>query len=547
MNNWNPYDEENRISAEGSNEVPYSGTDDTAYVASDEQSAVDMTEANGRAAMTENVPFSDEVKENADPEPEDVPAGIRNAEPVPERSEERTGEMPEWKSAKPEIKAAEPVPAPKKSKSGTGRKIALAVLLAAVFGVVAGAMFLGITKLGQSLLSEETAAVTEEAANDPLPDRSTVRPFQNKSDGETDLPSTEKPEEAEPAISKPNTSGASINVEDVVDIAMPSMVSITGTTVEEVRSFFGGQTQQFEAQVAGSGVIIEKTDEAFLIATNEHITNGTESLAVAFCDDSVAPGTLVGANANEDLAIISVAVSDLSEETRNAIRVIAIGNSDECRVGQQVVAIGNALGYGQSVSTGIISALNREFQYDNTTHYVMQTDAAINPGNSGGALLNMNGELIGINEAKYAKTEVEGIGYAIPIATAEPILSTLIERDTRESVPEEERGILGITCISIPEQYVQQGYPAGAYVDSVVEGLGAARSGLQEGDIITAVDGYTVASADELVKELGYYKAGDTVELTISRMYNNSDGFGSLNVTVTLSDQSELPEETQNG
>lgn len=335
-----------------------------------------------------------------------------------------------------------------------------------------------------------------------------------------------------------------LSVADVAEISMPSMVAITTTTIEEMQSYFGGQTRQYESTASGTGVILERTDDSLLIVTNNHVIDGAETISAAFIDETAAPAVVVGRDSAQDLAILSVSLNDIGESTRSRIRVITIGESEDCRVGEAVVAIGNALGYGQSVSAGIISALKREVIVDGVTHTLIQTDAAINPGNSGGALLNMKGELIGINEVKYAQTTVEGMGYAIPIESVTAYLNTLMNRTEREEVPEEQRSYLGILCMTMPDSYVQQGYPAGVYVTEVTEGQAAAAAGIAVGDIITSIDGYSVSTSEELVAELRYYAAGETVTLNYLH-HDSSDapsGYRTMTTEVTLGSRADAPE-----
>ena len=314
---------------------------------------------------------------------------------------------------------------------------------------------------------------------------------------------------------------------------MPSLVAITNKSVQEMQSMFG-QTQAYESESSGSGIIIGKTDTELLMVTNNHVVSGAQDLSVGFVDERVAEAAVKGTDADHDIAVIAVKLSDLSEDTLSAIRVIEIGSSSNLEVGEQVVAIGNALGYGQSVTTGIVSALNREVTIDNTTNTLIQTDAAINPGNSGGALLNMSGQLVGINSAKYSDTSVEGMGYAIPVDDVVDIIENLMNRQVRtEKAAEGEQGFLGISGQDVTSE-VSQAYdmPKGVYITSVETGSAAERAGLQKGDIITKFDGTSVSALADLKEQIAYYKTGEQVEITYSTQENGQ--YVEKTATVTL-------------
>lgn len=335
-------------------------------------------------------------------------------------------------------------------------------------------------------------------------------------------------------------SGASVSA--IAEAAMPSLVAITNKSVQEMQSMFG-QTQAYESESSGSGIIIGKTDTELLMVTNNHVVSGAQDLSVGFVDESVAEATVKGTDADHDIAVIAVKLSDLSEDTLSAIKVIEIGSSSNLEVGEQVVAIGNALGYGQSVTTGIVSALNREVIIDNTANTLIQTDAAINPGNSGGALLNSQGEVIGINEAKYADTSVEGVGYAIPISKAKAIIDDLMTRTTKIAVSESEQGYLGVQLQNIDESMAKMyGMPQGVYVYKIMEDSAAAGSDLHEKDIITKLDGEKISNYADLAKLLTYYKSGDTITLTVQSLVNGS--YQEREVQVTLKNR---PAEADNG
>jgi len=332
------------------------------------------------------------------------------------------------------------------------------------------------------------------------------------------------------------TDSMSLDVSDISENVMPSVVSITIKSVTEYSAGFFGQTYEYESEGSGSGIIIGENDQELLIVTNNHVVAGADTVSVAFIDEEVYEAKVKGTDSDSDLAIIVVDLDDISDETMSKIRIATIGNSDELKVGEQVVAIGNALGYGQSVTTGIVSAKNRTNETNSTP--LIQTDAAINPGNSGGALLNMKGEVIGINSSKMASYDVEGMGYAIPITEVESIIDNLMNRETREKVSEEERGYLGIGCQTISEDAsLMYGLPVGVLVSEVEKDSAAYDAGIKKNYIITKFDGQSVSSADGLVSMLEYYKAGETVEVVV--MYPDDDEYKEKTVSVTLGNRSE--------
>ena len=361
----------------------------------------------------------------------------------------------------------------------------------------------------------------------------------NKANGGT-VTATDKAElNIASAVSSSSTDAAgtdtdsSASVSAIAEAAMPSLVAITNKSVQEMQSMFG-QTQAYESESSGSGIIIGKTDTELLMVTNNHVVSGAQDLSVGFVDESVAEAAVKGTDADHDIAVIAVKLSDLSEDTLSAIKVIEIGSSSNLEVGEQVVAIGNALGYGQSVTTGIVSALNREVTIDNTANTLIQTDAAINPGNSGGALLNMSGQLVGINSAKYSDTSVEGMGYAIPVDDVVDIIENLMNRQVRtEKAAEGERGFLGISGQDVTSE-VSQAYdmPKGVYITSVETGSAAEQVGLQKGDIITKFDGTSVSALADLKEQLAYYKTGEQVDITYSTRENGQ--YAEKTATVTL-------------
>lgn len=328
----------------------------------------------------------------------------------------------------------------------------------------------------------------------------------------------------------------SLDVSDIASNVMPSVVSITIKSVTEYNAGFFGQTYEYESEGSGSGIIIGENDEELLIVTNNHVVADADTVTVAFIDEQVYEAKVKGTDSDSDLAIIVVDLKDISSETLSQIKIATIGNSDQLKVGEQVVAIGNALGYGQSVTTGIVSAKNRTNETNSTP--LIQTDAAINPGNSGGALLNMRGEVVGINSSKLASYDVEGMGYAIPITEVESIIDNLMNRETREKVAEEDRGYLGIGCQTISEDAsIMYALPAGVLVTEVQKGSAAAEAGIKKNYIITKFDGQSVSSAEGLVSALEYYKAGETVEVVV--MYPDDDEYKEKIISVTLGKKSE--------
>ena len=337
---------------------------------------------------------------------------------------------------------------------------------------------------------------------------------------------------SEGGITTANKGSGSLDISSIAEQAMPSVVSITNKSVQEIRMF--GQSQAFENESRGTGIIIGRTDTELLLVTNNHVVNAAKEVSVGFVDGEMAEAKVKGTDSSKDLAVLSIKMEDLTEETKKQIRVIELGKSSELQVGQQVVAIGNALGYGQSVTTGIVSALNREVTIEDYTNTLIQTDAAINPGNSGGALLNMNGQLVGINSAKYSDTNVEGMGYAIPVDDVLDIIEGLMNRTLREEkAPAEEQGFLGITVQDVTAE-VAGAYdmPKGVYITSVEEGSGAATAGLKKSDIITRFDGSSITSQAELKEQLSYYREGEQVKLTVSRAIDGE--YQEQVVTVTL-------------
>ena len=357
------------------------------------------------------------------------------------------------------------------------------------------------------------------------------------------------------------TAKGSLDVSDIVEGPMPSIVSITTKSVEEVQNYYGmfGQygtytPEQREVQGSGSGIIIGKNDTELLVATNYHVVSGADTLSVGFIDSTACEAKVKGYDSEKDLAVVAVSLDDIDSDTMDAISIATIGNSDNLKVGEQVIAIGNALGYGQSVTTGIVSAKNRQLNSDDTVGdydsdsnkatNLIQTDAAINPGNSGGALLNMNGEVVGINSAKLASTEVEGIGYAIAISDVTDILENLMNEETRDKV--EDYGVLGITVQTVSDEVTEAyGVPEGVLIRDVTEGGAADDAGIEAKSIITKFAGKTVTTKEQLVDFLSYYEPGEEVELTIETP--DGKGYKEETVTVTLGKSEDTQQaDTQN-
>ena len=390
------------------------------------------------------------------------------------------------------------------------------IFSALLFGVIAGTCMVGINYLAQSngiyhILAEGELSQDNETNSKQDSTQESKEEKQEKKTSASDVGKEKTVVQAD-----------SGSVSQVAKEAMPSVVAITNMMRYQENGFsiFGDIQRETEYPASGSGVIVGKNETELLIATNNHVIQDSNSLTVSFIDDSTAKAQVKGTDATVDLALVSVKLSDLSQETRDKIKVIEIGSSDAMEVGDQVVAIGNALGYGQSVTKGIISAKDRDVETeDGTAEGLLQTDAAINPGNSGGALLNMQGELIGINVAKYSDTDVEGMGYSIPAKKAQEIVETLSKRDTREKVKDDERGYIGIQGKTV-DSSIAEAYnmPQGIYVYKILKGDGIDNSALQEKDIITKFDGQGVRSLEDLVSLISGYKAGEKVEVTVKRL-----------------------------
>ena len=392
---------------------------------------------------------------------------------------------------------------------GFGKQVAKCAALALVFGLVAGGVMTGVNYGAGKVLGTAKGTGTQAALT--------------TSDG-TGIKST--------AVS---STYAATDVSDIVDAVMPSIVAITNVSQTEYQSFWG-QPQTYESTSCGSGIIVSQDENYLYIATNNHVVEGESSLTVTFANDDTVSAEVKGTDPSTDLAVVKVDLSSISADTMSAIKVATLGDSDNLKVGESSIAIGNALGYGQSVTTGVISALNRQVSVSesssntNYTAELIQTDAAINPGNSGGALLNTAGEVIGINSVKYSDTSVEGIGYAIPMNTAKPIIEDLI---TKEKVDEADSAYLGVVGVDVTNDVAQKyNMPTGVYVAQVVDGSAAAQAGIQQGDIITSFDGKEITSMEELKNTVEYYAAGTQVDVVIERSSNGQYQEQTLSVTL---------------
>lgn len=431
-----------------------------------------------------------------------IPGGSRGSHTeAPDRNQERKGSKNSWVKKAAGITAA-----------------------AVLFGTVSGGVMTGVSLVGARMtgladIQAAGAQAAETQARIPTVDTQTA-----PSSGQTATPVS-----------------TTTDVSAIAEAAMPSIVAINDTLTVQQRDFFG-RTQTYEAQSSGSGIIVGQNDSELLVATNNHVVEGANELKVTFVDGNDVDAAIKGTDSASDLAIIAVQLADIPSDTMSKIKVASMGDSDELKVGQQVIAIGNALGYGQSVTVGYISALDREIQDENgISRTFIQTDAAINPGNSGGALLDINGNVIGINAAKTASTEVEGMGFAIPISKAQEILSNLMTLKTKIAVAEEAQGYLGIQGTNIDANASREfGMPVGIYVYKILEEGAAANSGLKEKDIITKFDGQSVTNMEELKRMLTFYEGGSTVTLTVQSLVDGA--YVEHEVEITLGTK---PMETQ--
>lgn len=423
----------------------------------------------------------------------------------------------------------------RRNQNSFQKKAGTTIALAVIFGLVAAVAFQAANFAADRFLNTGKSSV------------------QIKTTDSVDLQETASDDSTADKVLSDSENGT---VAAVAQASMPSVVAITTVSVQEIPSFFGYSSRQYKSASTGSGIIVGDNDDELLIATNNHVVDGATTLSVCFIGDDVAnaetetvnagdngdlnvedavSAKIKGTDADNDLAVVAVKKSDIPEDTLNQIKIAQIGSSDDLAVGQQVVAIGNALGYGQSVTSGWISALNRTISTDDGTNStgLIQTDAAINPGNSGGALLNMKGELIGINSAKYADSAVEGMGYAIPISKAKPILEELMNRETREKVDSSKKGYLGVSLASLTTEAIEMyNMPTGAFVRSVEDDSPAQEAGICKGDIIVKFDGQKVSDGDDLLDKLQYYKSGEKIEAVIARATNGEYEENTIELTL---------------
>ena len=437
--------------------------------------------------------------------------------------------------------------------AGTGRKWTTVVAMALVFGLIAGTVTYGVNAIANRIHPIETTAENNSSGTADSGNKgSGSKDSGSGNSGKDTISSTTEgtgssdTSSSSSSVASSGASGAADGtVADVAANCMPSLVTISTMSVEEMQSFFGG-SQKYQVQGAGSGVIIGQNDTELLIATNNHVVAGATSLSVGFIDETVVQAAIKGTDADNDLAVVAVQTSDIPEDTQKQLKVATIGSSDDLALGDQIVAIGNALGYGQSVTAGYVSAKNRTLELSDGTNTftstdLIQIDAAINSGNSGGALFNMKGELVGINEAKSSSTSsgatVDNMGYAIPIDKAEPILEQLMTEETKIAYSEDEQGYLGITATNVTSEYSQMyDMPEGVGITSVVKGGPAEQGGLQKGDIIIKVAGTTVSNFDDLQNELRYHKSGESIEITYERADNGKYKENTANVTLGTKD-----------
>lgn len=436
------------------------------------------------------------------------------------------------------------------------RKIAKKGLTFSLCAVLAGGLAAGSFE-GVNKLAGWSGATTVEAASNKDETTLTYAKSEKKDADASDSKSDTGKDTG-------STAKGSLDVSEIVSEALPSIVSITTKSVQEVQNYFGmygmygyaPQQQEQEVEGSGSGIIVGKNDDELLIATNYHVVEGADTLSVAFTDGNAVEASVKGFDEERDLAVVSVSLDDVEDDTMDAISIANIGSSDDLKVGEQVVAIGNALGYGQSVTTGIVSAKNRRMDSDNNTVTdgsddssdgvnLIQTDAAINPGNSGGALLNMEGEVVGINSAKLASTEVEGMGYAIAISDVTDILQNLMNETSRDKLDDSEHGVLGIEGSSVSSEAVQMyGIPAGVFVKKVTEGGAADKAGLKANSVITEFNGKAVSSIDQLTEYLSYYEPDEEVELTVQIPHGTS--YKEETVKVTLDENTDADDSDDN-
>lgn len=451
---------------------------------------------------------------------------------------------------------AQQTPAPKKADSA-GKWIAVGALVVIFICVCIGIGLIGVYSIRSANQQDSPSVGVLEVAPDAGDDAEIQENDGNSAatdssesseaglSGDSSLTEGTTTEDGQVAAAseiaqQQSASAVVTDVTQVVEAVMPACVSITNNFTQTVQDFWG-QTYSQDETASGSGIIIGENEQELLIVTNNHVVDSTEQLYVQFIDGETVEAQVKGTDASADLAVVAVKLDTIANSTKQEICIARMGDSDSLKIGEPAIAIGNALGYGQSVTTGVISALNRKIENSNSEEgtSLIQTDAAINPGNSGGALLNMRGEVIGINSNKIGGSSIEGMGYAIPISTARPIIEDLMERQTRTKYSEEERGYLGISCINVTSDLSENfSMPQGIFVAQVYSGTGAEAAGLVRGNIVVAFDGVTVQNQEELTKQMQYYKAGESVEITI--MVNSANGYQQKNVTVTLSSYDQI-------
>ncbi len=425
----------------------------------------------------------------------------------------------------------------KAEKKAKHKKWWTTIAMAIVFGLIAGGVFISVNYVNDRLFGTKKEAQVAEAAP--------VEKAEEKTKEEIEINRKEEDateEKGKVEINRStgvhseqvnNGTGTINSVSEVAKEAMPSIVAITNKSLQEVQMMFSYETMLFESESEGSGIIVSQDDDELLILTNNHVVSGAQTLTVQFYDDEAYEAKVKGSDSALDVAVISVPLSELKQSTKDSIKIALIGDSSDLEIGEQVVAIGNALGYGQSVTTGIVSALDRDIDMNRIKGNLIQTDAAINPGNSGGALLNMRGEVVGINSAKLSDTTVEGMCYAIPINTAIPVAEDLMNREDREELDADEAGYMGIVGILITESDAEKyNMPEGIYLQQIVDGSAAQKAGLQVGDILEKFDGLSIASYAELQETLKYYHAGETVDVTIYRQENGQ--YVEKTISITL-------------
>lgn len=464
-----------------------------------------MSEPEHTAYQEEPQQSQEEVLTQTQQSQEEVSAELQQPqeETYAQPQEDTFREIPETAAVNRGYIPPEPEKKERKKTSIAGKAAGITAA-ALLFGLVSGGTMVGVNTLADSMKSEQYPQVSQSAV------------LEKETAGASD-------ETGGTSSGIPANTALAMDVSAIVEKAMPSVVAINNTMLYESNNWFG-QTQTYEIPSSGSGIIIGQNEEELLIVTNNHVVADANTLSVLFIDETPVNAVLKGGDPDSDLAVIAVPLKDIPESTLSQITVAAIGDSDSLKVGQGVIAIGNALGYGQSVTVGYVSALNREVQTEgDVTRNLLQTDAAINPGNSGGALLNMQGEVVGINAAKYSSTEVEGMGYAIPISKVQDIIDGLMTRKTRSEVDQNKAGYLGIQGQNVDQETATMlDMPTGIFVYKIIEGGAAAKTDLREKDVIVKFDGQTVRTMSQLQDLLKYYEMGETVDLTVKSLENGT-------------------------